>query len=409
MNRRDHMKATASLSQNPIHWNEYRSLRNKVNRLIKEGKQKHYQDLTQKNLTNTKFWKEMTKLIPKKLNMASIPKNLTLDELNTFFSEIGSKTISEVEQKKKKAGIPWKGPSCIYDFEIQVASERDIEMNLKKLKLTTNTDILGMDCKLLRLGSSIISKDLSDLINLSIETDTVPQEWKIARVTPIYKGSGCKEDPSNYRPISVVCHIAKVFEKVIALQFINYLTIHNLISEYQSAYLKGCSTQTSLHRVIDDIYESMDEGEITAACFIDITKCFDSIDHKLLLEKLEKHGIRKNIGWFRSYLTNRQQKVVNNGRLSDVKEVHSGVPQGSVLGPFLFILFANDIGNFIETGQINCYADDAVIYVSDVNATEAKRKLQMCINSVEEWYTENKLKVNVRSYGTRNTTKNCTY
>ena len=260
----------------------------------------------------------MTKLIPKKLNAASIPKNLTLDELNTFFSEIGSKTISEVEQSKKTMGIPWKGPRCIYDFEMQAVCEQDIAMNLKKLKLTTNTDILGMDCKLLRLASSIISEDLSDMINLSIKSDTVPQDWKIARVTPIYKGNGSKEDPTNYRPISVVCHIAKVFEKVIARQFINYLTKHNLISENQSAYLKGHSTQTSLHRVIDDIYESMDEGEITAACFIDITKCFDSIDHKLLLDKLEKHGIRKNLGWFRSYLTHRQQRVINNGKLSEL-------------------------------------------------------------------------------------------
>ena len=252
-----------------------------------------------------------------------------------------------------------------------------------------------MDCKLLRLASSIISEDLSNLINMSIECDTVPQDWKIARVTPIYKGNGSKEDPSNYRPISVVCHIAKVFEKVIACQFINYLTKHNLINEYQSAYLKGCSTQTSLHRVIDDIYESMDEGEITAACFIDITKCFDSIDHKLLLEKLEKHGIRKNLGWFRSYLTHRQQRVINNGKLSELREVNAGVPQGSVLGPFLFILFANDIGNFIERGQINCYADDAVIYTSAKNIKEAEKQLQICINAVEEWYTENKLKVNV--------------
>jgi exonuclease III len=275
MNKRDQMKIAASSTHEPNLWTEYRHLRNKVTRMICNAKRKHYQDLTQQKQSNIKFWKEMTKLIPNKVNMASIPKNLTLDELNTFFSEIGTKTISEVELKKKKAGIPWKGPNSIHNFEIQTVKEQDIAANLEKLKLTTNSDILGMDCKLLRLSSSVISKNLTELLNLSIMSDTVPQDWKIARVTPLYKGNGSKEDPSNYRPISVVCHVAKIFEKVIARQFITYLTNKNLISEDQSAYLEGRSTQTSLHRVIDDILESVDDGDITAACFIDITKCFD--------------------------------------------------------------------------------------------------------------------------------------
>ena len=146
----------------------------------------------------------------------------------------------------------------------------------------------------------------------------------------------------------------------------------------QSAYLRGHSTQTSLHKVVDDIIESMEDGDITAACFIDITKCFDSIDHEFLLNKLEKHGVRKNLDWFKSYLSDRHQRVINNGKLSELKLVKAGIPQGSVLGPFLFILFANDIGNFIDVGQINCYADDAVVYVSANTVTEARKKLQQC-------------------------------
>jgi len=394
MNKRDKMKSLASSTKDPNHWAEYRHLRKKVNKMIQKERKKYYMNLTQSNLGTTKFWKEMTKLIPRKINMASIPKNLTLDELNTYFSQVGSKTIAEVEMKKKKTGIPWKGPNCIYDFDIKTIKEQDILSNLNKLKATTNSDILGMDCKLLRLSSSVICEELTNIINLSIKADSVPQDWKLARVTPIYKGSGNKDDPSNYRPISVVCHIAKIFEKVIAHQFVTYLTRNNLITADQSAYLLGRSTQTSLHKVMDDIIESMDHGEITAACFIDISKCFDSIDHELLLAKLEKHGIKKNIGWFRSYLSNREQRVINNGALSKTMPVRAGVPQGSVLGPFLFILFANDIGNYVENGQINCYADDALLYVSATNKEDAQTKLQQCVNAVEYWYTENKLKVN---------------
>ena len=188
----------------------------------------------------------------------------------------------------------------------------------------------------------------------------------------------------------------KVFFEHLWKEHITYLDKYNLITSDQSAYLNGRSTQTSLHRVVDDILESMDDGEITAACFIDISKCFDSIDHKFLLEKMEKHGVGKNLGWFKSYLTGRQQIVVHNGNSSNIRPVTAGVPQGSVLGPFLFILFANDISSFVNTGQINCYADDAVIYITARTLTDAEKQLQECVNAIEYWYTENKLKVNAQ-------------
>jgi exonuclease III len=161
MNERDHMKVVASRTKNQEDWTKYRQLRNKVNRIIKKAKADYYEDLTQQKMGNTKFWKEMTKLMPKKLDTSSIPKNLTLDELNTYFSEIGSKTISDASTNKQKPGLIWKGPNCIYDFEIHTITEDDVEYHLRKLKLITNTDILGLDCKLLRLSRNIISKDLA--------------------------------------------------------------------------------------------------------------------------------------------------------------------------------------------------------------------------------------------------------
>jgi hypothetical protein len=111
---------------------------------------------------------------------------------------------------------------------------------------------------------------------------------------------------------------------------------------------------------------------------------------------MTKHGMRKNTGWLKSYLSGRQQCVINNGKMSKPMAVKAGVPQGSVLGPFLFILFANDIGNFVGLGQINCYADDALVYVSASNVEEAQELLQQCIDNIEYWYTENKLKVNTK-------------
>ena len=167
-----------------------------------------------------------------------------------------------------------------------------------------------MDSKLLRMSAEMIAVELTHIFNLSIQTGIVPTDWKLARVTPVYKGKGDDTDPGNYRPISVVGHVAKLMEKEIQVQFVNYLKKYNFISYDQSAYLENHSTQTSLHRVVDDWLENMNEGFFTGVCFLDIQKCFDTIDHDLLLQKLQCYGVNgKEYQWFKSYLEDRQQTV----------------------------------------------------------------------------------------------------
>ena len=158
---------------------------------------------------------------------------------------------------------------------------------------------------------------------------------------------------------------------------------NNLISLDQSAYLKNHSTQTSVHRVLEDWLENINEGEFTGACLFDISKCFDTINHRLLLFKLEKLGIRgTSLDWFKSYLSDRRQAVCVNGQISSFRELSFGVPQGSVLGPFLFLLFINDIQNFSTNGcSINMFADDLIIYCSDSCLINLRNRLQLAVNS----------------------------
>ena len=153
---------------------------------------------------------------------------------------------------------------------------------------------------------------------------------------------GDKNNISNYRPISVVCHIAKLLEKEVQSQFLSYLQTNHLISVDQYAFLPNHSTNTCLHRVIDDWYESFNEKEKVGACFLDISKCFDCIDHELLLSKLNKYGIlNTELKWFSSFLSGRKQAVYCHGKLSETKDITIGIPQGSILGPsppsFLFL------------------------------------------------------------------------
>ena len=148
------------------------------------------------------------------------------------------------------------------------------------------------------------------------------QDWKNARVSPIYKDDGDINDENNYRPISVIGHIAKMVESLVSYQIIDYLESHSFISMDQSAYLKMHSTQTCLHRVIDDWLEHINDGEITGACLLDISKCFDSINHIILLKKLEMYGIiGTELEWFSSYLDGRKQFVNFNNETSESCEM----------------------------------------------------------------------------------------
>ena len=155
----------------------------------------------------------------------------------------------------------------------------------------SSLDILEFDRKLLQISAPYINISLNYLFNDSLNCGFVPNDWKLARTTPVYKGKCDKNNISNYRPISVVCHIAKLLEKEVQSQFVSYLQTNHLTSVDQYAFLPNHSTNTCLHRVIDDWFESFNEKEKFGACFLDISKCFDCIDHEPLLSKLNKYGI----------------------------------------------------------------------------------------------------------------------
>ena len=245
-------------------------------------------------------------------------------------------------------------------------------------------DILGMDIKLLKIACPVISKSLAYVVNSSLDNGIVHDDWKKARVTPVCKNEGEINDQNNFRPISVISHIAKMIESFVSDQIIKYLEDHAFISIDQSAYLKKHSTQNSLHRVIDDWLEQIHDNSSIGACLLDISKCFDSINHEILLKKLEMYGLTGDeLDWFSSYLKNCKQMVFFQQDSSDFQEVYSGVPQGSVLGPLLFLLFINDVSNFTTEGcTLNMYADDVIIYTSAATSDELQMKLQLCVDNV---------------------------
>jgi hypothetical protein len=159
--------------------------------------------------------------------------------------------------------------------------------------------------------------------------------------------------------------------------------------------LKQHNTQTALHRVVDDWVDDICCGSLTGVCSFDIKKCFDTIDHDLLITKMKLYGVKKKeLSWFKSYLSGRSQIVRCNGVVSDRLNVSVGVPQGSVLGPFLFVIFINDISQHIGIGTANLFADDTLIYCSGNTPFEVNEKLQECVNEVSNWYKSNNIVIN---------------
>ena len=374
---------------------KYRILRNKVTSLIRENKYEYFKNLENEAKGNPRmFWSEIKRVLPK-LNCKSIPKSLTSDEFNAYFTSIPLK-ISEELNSQTSGELPWKGQSSIYTFRFSCINDDNVLKLLRALPDKSGNDILGIDCKLLRIAAVHISHTLTTVLNQSINTGDVHNDWKKARVTPIYKNNGDLCDKNNYRPISVIGHIAKILEKLVLSQLLVYLTEHSFISPDQSAYLARHSTQTCLHRAVDDWLENINDDQITGAVLLDISKCFDVIDHDLLLKKLDRYGIRDvALRWFSSYLTKRTQSVICHGSLSMFLDVNMGVPQGSVLGPFLFLLFINDVTNFVTDGGVsNLFADDNFIYVSGKSVEEVKRRLQSILDVVADWYKRNRLKIN---------------
>lgn len=243
--------------------------------------------------------------------------------------------------------------------------------------------------------SSVLSPIISNLFNQSVQLGVFPSCLKIARVVPIHK-AGSKELLNNYRPISTLPLLSKIFEKLMIVRLNSFLSHNNVIQPRQFGFMKDHNTADAILEFCDGVYEASNSGGSLLSVFLDFSKAFDTVKHSILLSKLQHYGIRGVTNdWFRSYLSGRSQFVEVNGVGSDRLDVHFGVPQGSVLGPLLFLLYINDMENSSSELRFIHFADDTTVFLSGSDADHLCDLLNVELGKIDLWLQTNRLSLNI--------------
>ncbi|MCG7877652.1 MAG: reverse transcriptase family protein [Candidatus Thiodiazotropha endolucinida] len=392
-------------------WPEYRRFRNLTKSLIRKAKRNHFSSSVTSHKDTKLIWQQIkstqnmtqnsSKILPDKLNIDGkiiTESHEIASKLNDFFATVSqrlntnSNALPQDDYSKLVDYINCKVPEDIY-FKIPLITTSQVSQFIHKLDPAKATGLDGIGPRILKLVCNIISPSITDLINKSIQTGLFPNQLKMAKVLPIFK-TGAKDDPSNYRPISILPTISKIFEKHVNSHLMAFLNKYKLIHECQSGFRHKHSCNTALIKLIDQWMASIDQGDMIGSLFIDFRKAFDMVNHSLLIRKLALYKLNSvSLSWFESYLSSRAQTIKSDSGLSDFSQVISGVPQGSILGPTLFLLFINDLPLYLNHCLADLYADDSTIHISGKNRIEIESKLQSDGDNTHKWSERNMLPI----------------
>lgn len=386
-------------------YNYYKTYRNVLNRQIREAEKEHYARLLNQNMNNPrKSWQVIKEIINKKTlnnsmhefhtNEAPISEPETIaNHFNEFFTNIGPKLAEQIPISSK---IPTSFIQCSVRDSISIDPTNNTEvLNVLKAIKTSSEGWDSLSTQPLKQCYELITPLLTHIINLSLSQGTVPLEFKKAVVLPVFKKDD-KREFTNYRPISILPLFSKVIEKIMYKRIYNFLSIHNLLYDYQFGFRQKYGTNLALLQLCDKISESLKLNETVIGVFLDFSKAFDTIDHSILLLKLEKYGIRGIANqWLKSYLENRTQTVKYNDTMSKNLPIKCGVPQGSILGPLLFLIYINDLSCVSKKLFTILFADDTNIFISGKNLVELEGILNEELNNLVEWLHCNRLSLNI--------------
>ena len=351
----------------------YRMYRNNLTKLIRTAKNVHHQNQFKNVQGNTKkTWKTINSILGKSKNSQNIalkinsqlttdPQTIS-DHFNEYFSNIATEVTNNLPN-----------PEVSFDHYLGNGTEQRImwepvtEPELKRIVSKCNITNPGPDnipMKIIKDNINFLCPILTNLCNKSLSKGEFPDVHKIGKIVPLYKSKD-KYNIANYRPICLLNAVSKILEKVASARIINHLESNNLLVDNQFAYRKGKGTDLANIKFARDVLNAFDENKYTISVFLDLSKAFDCVSHEILLEKLKFYGVNgKALDWISTYLSNRMNYVTYQGCVSERKLIPIGVPQGSILGPLLFLVYINDLNKAIASGNLSLFADDANFYKS---------------------------------------------
>lgn len=416
---RDYVKQQANLcamsSKNDDvneNFKKFKELRGKVKRTVIRAKKDYiYAKLNRAKQDSKLYWEELNNIYPNKKHKCKnqqhitltddynteIDKNVTHDYVNQYFTSIGKKladciTLDNTDYINNVL-IADEGIEMISKFlPITRVELHDVIMNID---ISKSSNIKNINSRLFKYCLLATLPHVLFLFNLILATCNIPDDWKAASVTPIFK-SGDRHKISNYRPISILPLIGKIFEKLLHNRIYDHLCINNFLSPNQGGFRPGMGINDSIDTLLDFVYNSLNDNKLILTIFYDLKKAFDTINHNILFSKLHGAGFRdKTLKLLKNYFTNRKQCCTVNGLKSELLDITCGVPQGSTLGPLMFIIYINDVVKYVKSANIGLYADDTVCYTEGLNIHNLNDTMNKAAKEFLYWCQLNRLSVNL--------------
>lgn len=381
----------------------YKKFRNKLNNLIKTTKINYYHNVF--NNSNFKM-KEKWKLVNNILNKSKKQNDITLvnngatvkdnKEIANIFNNYFINLFASKSATNKEFQRFLSDTNPPYSLYFSPTNPCEVIKIVNSFSNSTSLDHNKISNKILKHVINSVSVILSHLFNISMSSGVFPNCFKIARVVPIHK-SNSVHNVENYRPISILSSVSKILEKIVEVRLDSYLDVNSVITKNQFGFRKKRSTENAVMSVVNEIVFGLGAEMSVSVVFLDFAKAFDSVPHDILLMKLESYGIRGiPLEWFASYLSERLQYVNIKGFNSTLRQVGSGVPQGSILGPKLFNVFINDVVNAVNQSTLAIYADDTTMITMHHKISDLEVNTNIGLHNINNWAFINKIGLNIK-------------